>query len=267
MTITINKKFLVALICISILLGVTNPSKELYVIWAKNKLIEGSKDNTVGALVSLFAPPLIDGATTTANFGVVTIFSTEFGNQKYVTLGIVNNFIVLHHEQFKDIKDNKAVVVDKQSSQSATESSSQNLGQDKIIGYKTYKNGRYGFSIDYPRNFISSKPPANGDGLLFNSPDGQVQLVVSGGNNSGSTIKDYFLNTPKGKIAYSNTGDNWFVVTWEENDKIVYCKMFVGSNSHNSFIFTYPKNKKDQYDEVVTNLEKTFKAGEINKAW
>ena len=140
-------------------------------------------------------------------------------------------------------------------------------GTNPITGYKRYKNDRYGFSIDFPENFVANKPPVNGDGLSFTSPDSRTVLSLSGGNNSGIKLKEYLQIASRGKNVNSVSGDDWFVVNWKENGNITYCKMFVGSSSHNSFTITYPEDQKKAYDAIVSNLESTFKPGDINRSW
>ena len=151
----------------------------------------------------------------------------------------------------------------------STEDTFNNLDSAGLI--KRYKNGRFGFSIDYPQTFIAKEPPQNGDGITLTSPDGKAVLVVSGGNNSsGLTKKQYynmFIKEFNAGLGYRKMGGNWFVITWRDRDKVGYMKMFVGSGSENSFRFIYPVAQKKSYDEVVTRMEKSFRSGDINQAW
>lgn len=141
-------------------------------------------------------------------------------------------------------------------------------------GYTTYTNGRFGFKINYPQSFVSNRPPDNGDGIELKSPDGQALLTVSGGNNPDMSLQDYydaevekFLEKFKAEPEYKVIKDNWFVISWKVKGNIAYLKMFVGSRSHNMFLFIYPENKKAVYDEVTINLEKSFRPGDIDRAW
>lgn len=101
-----NKSLIIALAIIGIL-SFTNPSKEQYVLWATNKIIEQSNDNTIGTLVSVFAPAMIEGSTLVTNDIFFSTFITKFDNKEYVTLGILNKFITLH-DGIKDTHKNKA---------------------------------------------------------------------------------------------------------------------------------------------------------------
>ena len=164
-------------------------------------------------------------------------------------VGGKERFIVLEYRSTK-VKDNNGNIV------------SGNIALSQ--GYKTYKNNRFGFSINYPETFIAGNAPANGDGLSFKSSDGRASLSVSGGNNSGVTMNEYFLLMSKGKTVNSVSGDNWFTISWKENGVITYCKMFVATATHNSFIISYPEEQKSQYDSIVSTLEESFKPGNID---
>ena len=148
------------------------------------------------------------------------------------------------------------------------------LGTDRtdrssVAGYTTYTNGRFGFRIDYPQSFVIAHRPDNGDGVRLTSPDGQAELVAAGGNNSKTSLKEYFDIAAKdigGEQTYRKIGKDWFVVSSKDKGRISYLKMFVGTHSHNSFWFTYPESKKTEYDAVVIKLEKSFKRGDTDHA-
>lgn len=134
-------------------------------------------------------------------------------------------------------------------------------------GYMTYQNGRFGYTIDYPSNFIIRSSAGNGDGITLASPDNQTTLSVYGGNNSGLNAKDYYnltVKNIKGELGYNTLEDTWYVVTWRENGRIYYEKMIVGSASYNGFTFSCPEEQKSWYDSILTNVERFFRHGNIN---
>lgn len=51
-------------------------------------------------------------------------------------------------------------------------------------GWKTYKNSRYNFSVEYPSNWSLNNAPANNDGREFVSPDGNITCHAYGFANS-----------------------------------------------------------------------------------
>lgn len=135
--------------------------------------------------------------------------------------------------------------------------------------YQTYRNGRFGFRIDYPKSFVQKEPPANGDGLSFTSPDGKAELTASGGNNYGTNLTGYYSDAMRevdGELGYHAKGGTWFVLTWKRGDILVYRKVFVGAGSVNSFTFTFPESQKLEYEMIVTKVEKSFHHGEFESA-
>jgi hypothetical protein len=137
--------------------------------------------------------------------------------------------------------------------------------ESQIPEYYKFINGRYGFEIDFPQSFNVALLPGNSDGGRFGLPDGSAELSASGGhNNARYTLNDYFtftLQRIKGEIGYTAKGDDWFVVTWKEKGKIFYYKVFVSDDYYNSFTLSYPEAQKGEYDEIVSNIEKTFIPG------
>lgn len=137
-------------------------------------------------------------------------------------------------------------------------------------GFATYTNARFGFAVEYPRAFAAKRPPDNGDGLEFVSPDGTATLVVTAGNNDGSTLKEYYdrhLRSVTGELGYCRLGGNWFVITWRNGSTLSYLKMFVGPGSQNSFTFSFPESQRAQYDVATTKIEKSFRPGQLDQAW
>lgn len=135
--------------------------------------------------------------------------------------------------------------------------------------YKTYTNARYGFAINYPDSFNFRQLPVNGDGIQLASLDGRAILSVSGGNNSGRTLKEYYdasVNDVHGALGYRVMGGDWFVVTWTDGTNLGYRKTFVGTGSQDSFTFIYPADQKAAYEEVVARIEKSFKPGDIDRS-
>jgi len=129
---------------------------------------------------------------------------------------IAGSFIPLH-EGSRDIKKESPITVSNPPPQPIAQVSTSSLGADNfksnnISGFKTYVNGRFGFSILYPQNFVSNKPPANGDGLRFTSPDGNAALVAYGSNNANFSLQELYnmeIKNIKGELGYKDMGDNW----------------------------------------------------------
>lgn len=140
-------------------------------------------------------------------------------------------------------------------------------------GYTTYANERFGYQIDYPQEFVLGTPPQSEtlESMQFDSPDGKALLTIQAGNTGGDRLIDFYNTLKEGfageKILYQVIKDKWFVMTGTYTGKIFYTKAFVGRGSINYFLFTYPAKEKDKYGNVVANIEKSFRPGNIDRAY
>jgi hypothetical protein len=133
-----------------------------------------------------------------------------------------------------------------------------------------YVNERFGFSFQPPAGFTAGPSPENGDGVHMTSKDGTAAISAWGSNLSGSSLReryDDYLKEIGAEPSYSHIGNNWFVLSWAKDGKISYVKMFVGPASENAFIFEYPEEDADIYKTVNTQLERSFRPGDISQSW
>lgn len=92
------KKIIIALL-ILVLLAVTNPSKEAYTSWLKEKVQSGTENPLAKGVVSLFGGPVIDHSTTTDNYVLFTVYTLTFGGKTIKVLGILQNFIPFYSKE------------------------------------------------------------------------------------------------------------------------------------------------------------------------
>ncbi|MBX4271864.1 hypothetical protein [Clostridium estertheticum] len=169
----------------------------------------------------------------------------------------------------KKISDAK-LIADKKISdakEKATSLASTTTEQSNQFTYRLYTNPRYGNSIMYPNNLTVIREPDNGDGRWFKTPDGEVELTVSGANNVlGSTVDSmYYAAVKSVNPSYKKQSGNWYVISYTEGDKVVYQKTVVGKGSMDTFILKYPINQNDKYSKVVEELNKSFKTPSIDE--
>lgn len=136
--------------------------------------------------------------------------------------------------------------------------------------YTSYSNIRFGYRIDFPASFVARYAAFDNDGMEFMSPDGATSLTLAAGNNdSQRSTKQFYdeaIASGKGTLGYHRLGGSWFVVTWDNEDELVYEKMFVGRGSYNWFKLVFPTKQRSVYEPIVTAMEKSFKPGLINQA-
>ena len=199
-----------------------------------------------------------------------------------MTLGILKTFIILGETKnsqrssnaSNDLgKNNDSVQAVAKTEEIKPEEADNNIGGYIYEGedYNNYANSRYGFSIDFPKGFKICQPPENGDGLKFLSKDEKSSLVVYGENNiDEKTIQDRYRDQvnyikQSSSISYQKLKDNWFVISWINNNQVYYSNSFIGEGSINSFIFECPEYQIDNYKEQIEHISYSFKAGNISE--
>lgn len=134
----------------------------------------------------------------------------------------------------------------------------------------TYRNARFGFSVRYPSTWVRGQELTNGDGCIISPQDGTIEVTVSGSNNTlnETTQAAYYrvLNMAKqrGIPGFHTVSDDWYVVTYTDGTFIYYVKGFVGTGSENKLHIKYLQSMKDQYQDVVQQLENGFNHGDLD---
>ena len=145
-----------------------------------------------------------------------------------------------------------------------------NQATNNSIDVSTYRNARFGFSVRYPSTWVRGQKSTNGDGCIISPQDGTIEVTVSGSNNTlnETTQAAYYrtLNVAKqrGIPGFHTVSDDWYVVTYTDGTFIYYVKGFVGAGSENKLHIKYLQSKKDQYQDVVQQLENGFNHGNLD---
>ena len=118
----------------------------------------------------------------------------------------------------------------------------------------TYRNARFGFFIRYPSTWVKGKESVNGDGS---------------NNTLNETSQNAYYRTlnmakQKGIPGFHTLSDDWYVVTYTDGTFIYYVKGFVGVGSENTLYIKYLQSKKEQYQDIVQQLESGFNHGDLN---
>ena len=143
------------------------------------------------------------------------------------------------------------------------------LETEKETEYFSYKNGRFGFSIDVPTFLTEKQEGQNGSGATFKSADGTVELYAYGEHtaylSANPTIDELYAFIKDGvqmELDYDRKKDNWFVLSGEWGDKVIYDMHILKSDgTHNYFSIIYPESREDEFDAIVTHIYKSFKTG------
>lgn len=143
------------------------------------------------------------------------------------------------------------------------------LTDQKSLDSSLYQNNRYGFSVRYPSTWITGQPSVNGDGIVISPQDSTIEMSVFGYNNTmNKTVNNEFYSAlteakDRGIPGFHMISDNWYVVTYTDGTFIYYVKGFVGKRSINTMRIKYLQSMKDQYHDVIQQLEGSFNHGNL----
>ena len=106
-------------------------------------------------------------------------------------------------------------------------------------------------------------PPTNGDGARFYNEEFEITAYASHTNviNDGETIEMYFEDDLKSiteEIAYQRITEDWYVISYEENGKIIYKKFYFNDQVGTTFIISYPASKQEKYGPITSHIADTF---------
>ena len=135
--------------------------------------------------------------------------------------------------------------------------------------WATYRNDRFGTTIDYPADrFTSGRPPDNNDGLSFTAPDG-ARFSVWGSLNAlehDLAGLEAFVRENGAKderITYRAAGKSWFVLSGTRGETIFYKRYLLSHRGEveNGFQIRYPASRAQTYDPIVARMAKSLRAG------
>lgn len=138
--------------------------------------------------------------------------------------------------------------------------------QSSAGSWRSYHNDRFGATANVPAGWIPQPPPENGDGLIFQSPDGRATITVSGILATGAAMEEVAerLTTGQGeKITYSATKRGAVVLSGLRGDTVFYRRSIASCHETiwNSIAIEYPSADKLLYDAVVRRVSISLRNG------
>lgn len=133
-------------------------------------------------------------------------------------------------------------------------------------GWMVYENPRFGFSLPVPPAMRSLRPPDNGDGQGFITPDGKVKLSAWGSFNIdhlGDVEKRWQEElAEKGRtITYKRKTAGWFVISGvQENGTGFYFRYTANGRHAAGWMITYPQSDEKKYAPWIERISKSYEA-------
>ena len=171
-----------------------------------------------------------------------------------------------------DVKTSSSIVPEKPVQKTSTEVAAgwEHCGRHgcEIVPYPMnewtrYCNRRFGQCSDIPPGFAQQPSPANGDGLVYQHPDGSSLVVSAMWNGLGHTpdsgLREMVASAYR--PTYQDKGHDWSVVSgFSEDGKMIYYRMrFYSEKVLSSFSLNFPADKKSAYDPIIRRLVDHFK--------
>ena len=134
--------------------------------------------------------------------------------------------------------------------------------------YRTYTNERFGTTAEVPADWKAVPSPANGDGLIFRSPDRRASVTVSGSLNVWDSIDEamkIYEQPQNGEtVTYRHREPRALVVSGTRGDVIFYAKHILSCRDQvwNNVHIEYPARDKAAFDALVTRIARSLRPGQ-----
>ena len=121
--------------------------------------------------------------------------------------------------------------------------------------WRTYANVRFAYQICYPADLLKPQPEAdNNDGRVFTGANG-AKLTVWG-NNALQTVAEAAQASAQrlGSVSYKVVKPDWYVLSGNQDGKIVYLKSRRSGDKFESFELRYPAQANAAWAPVVARI-------------
>jgi hypothetical protein len=150
-------------------------------------------------------------------------------------------------------------------------------GKPSDAEYKTYVNDRFGFSVNYPDIFDTSREPDNGDGISFASDDGEYTLEIWGGYNILGQDGYALLEECYERVAHIvrnsaiSAGGHYSIEYSDDGGKdgvehIFHEYGIVNEDMKAGFVLRYPKDEEKRFAIIKADMENSISLPEPDGA-
>lgn len=144
----------------------------------------------------------------------------------------------------------------------------QSNSSEQTEHYRQYFNARFGYSMIVPNSFIEDTSynmvSDNGDGMCYNSEDGQGRITISGQYNVESETAQERLERYSDIDGYKYAGENYYVMSFVEDDSIIYSAYHVDDELIYGFELIYDETQQERFDPIIATMLEYIQSGEGN---
>ena len=130
---------------------------------------------------------------------------------------------------------------------------------DYLTDVQTYTNDLHPYSMSIPNRFELEDTPSGG--ARYKDPEtGFVINLFGYVNINDETAHEMFVDADTSGKAdlYTAEGDNWYVVSWREDDTIIYEKTIVTDSTIATAYLEYSTANRDMGSKIIDTLLPTF---------
>lgn len=130
---------------------------------------------------------------------------------------------------------------------------------DYLTDVQTYTNDLHPYSMSIPNRFELEDTPSGG--ARYKDPEtGFVINLFGYVNINDETAHEMFVDADTSGKAdlYTAEGDNWYVVSWREDDTIIYEKTIVTDSTIATAHLEYSTANRDMGSKIIDTLLPTF---------
>lgn len=131
---------------------------------------------------------------------------------------------------------------------------------DYLTDVHTYTNDMHPYSMSIPNRFEMEDTPS-GSGARYEDPEtGFVINLFGFANVNDETVSEVFAheNTSGKTDLYTAADDDWYVISWREDDTIIYEKTIVTDSTIATAHLEYSTANRDMGSKIIDTLLPTF---------
>lgn len=131
---------------------------------------------------------------------------------------------------------------------------------DYLTDVHTYANDMHPYSMSIPNRFEMEDAPS-GSGARYEDPEtGFVINLFGFANVNDETVSEVFAheNTSGKTDLYTAADDDWYVISWREDDTIIYEKTIVTDSTIATAHLEYSTANRDMGSKIIDTLLPTF---------
>jgi len=137
------------------------------------------------------------------------------------------------------------------------------------VGWKTYTNARFGFSLKYPTNWGTKADAPNGAGAEFRSPDGKILVIAQGHFLAGQSLRDFEEALRKrfeGEAITVRQTQRGFILEAVGRTEVTLVHFAARAGNWASLEATSPRGDEDPFLNDIFKSWKPFLEGNYDRA-